>query len=176
MMNVTFLIVGLILLFASFVGCVLPVVPGPVLALCGLGALYFTDHEPGAVVMCSAAVVVVVSSFLDYVVPAISAKKFKCSKAGVWGCMVGSFVGFVLGTLASFSLSPIVGAFVLLLGLLTGPFVGTMAGEMLAHRSFGEAFNGGVGALVGYMVAVGLKLVACLVVTIQFFWVWLSAH
>lgn len=174
-MNITFFIIGLILLFASFVGCVLPVIPGPVLALCGFGALYFTSHEPSGFMMCVATIVVVVSSFLDYVVPAISAKKFKCSKAGVWGCMVGSFVGFVLGTLASFSLTPIVGALVLVLGLLVGPFAGTMIGEMLAKRSFEEAFNGGVGALVGYMVAVGLKLVACLIVTIQFFWVWLRS-
>ena len=38
-----------------------------------------------------------------------------------------------------------------------------------------NALKGGVGAILGYVVVVGLKLFSCLIVTILFFWGWLGS-
>ncbi len=177
MMSVAFFILGLVLLFLAFVGAVLPIVPGgPLFAFFGLLSLFGTAHPPSTAMWVTALVVVGIASVLDYVVPMWGAKKFKSSRAGVIGCFIGSLAGCLLATVASFFLTPVVGAVVLVLGLLLGPFFGTMAGELIAKRSFGEAFGGGVGAMLGYIVSVWLKLLACLIVTVQFFWVWLSGN
>ncbi len=173
-MALTFLILGFVLLFLSFVGSVLPIVPGgPFFAFFGLLALFGTKTPPSTAMWVTALVIVCVASVLDYVVPMWGAKKFKSSRAGVIGCFIGSLAGCLLATVVSFFLTPVVGAVVLVLGLLLGPFFGTMLGELAAKRSFKEAFGGGVGAVLGYIVSVWLKLAACLIVSVQFLWGWL---
>ena len=75
---------------------------------------------------------------------AFFAKKFKCSGWGVFGCAVGTIVGL----------------FFLPIGLIAGPFLGTVAGELIAGRRIGHALKGGVGTLVGYVATLAMKLVA----------------
>ncbi len=177
MMSVVFLILGFVFLSLSFIGSVLPVVPGgPLFAFFGILALFGTKHPPSTVVWVTALVIALVATVLDYVVPMWGAKKFKSSRAGIIGCFIGSLAGCLLATIFSFFLTPVVGAVVLVLGLILGPFFGTLLGELAAKRSFKEAFGGGVGAMLGYIVSVWLKLLACLIVSVQFFCVWLSGN
>lgn len=174
-MSLTFTIIGVLLLLSSYFCCVLPVIPGPLMAYVGMLSLLLTDHRPSWPVLLGATAVVAVACILDYVVPALSAKQFKCSRAGVVGCFLGSIFGFFLGTIASLFCTIFVGAFVLMLALLIGPFVGTVLGELFVRRTVDDALKGGVGAILGYVVVVGLKLFSCLIVTILFFWVWLGS-
>ena len=166
-MSVTLTIVGLLLLVASFIGCVLPVLPGPLLAYGGLLLLFAT--------VCVATALVVVSCILDYVVPALSAKRFKCTRAGVVGSLVGSVAGVCAGLLVSPLLTVVGGALVCLVFLVLGPFLGTLIGELSAKRTLRDSLAGSVGTLVGFVVATGLKLFVCLVVAGLFLWSWLGA-
>ena len=174
-MSVTLTIVGLLLLVASFIGCVLPVLPGPLLASGGLLLLFATDHPPSVVTVCVATALVVVSCILDYVVPALSAKRFKCTRAGVVGSLVGSVAGVCAGLLVSPLLTVVGGALVCLVFLVLGPFLGTLIGELSAKRTLRDSLAGSVGTLVGFVVATGLKLFVCLVVAGLFLWSWLGA-
>ena len=81
---------------------------------------------------------------LDYLLPSVFARKFKCSGSGVFGCVVGTVVGL----------------FFMPVGLVAGPFLGTMAGELIAGRRLSQALKGGVGALLGYVATLALKLAA----------------
>ena len=79
-MEVVWLSVGWVLVAVGIVGCVIPVVPGPILSYCGLLCLLGTSHSPTVAALVAFGVVTAVATVLDYVVPAFGAKKFNCSK------------------------------------------------------------------------------------------------
>lgn len=151
-MEYVWLTVGWVLVVAGIVGCVVPVLPGPVLSLCAILCLLPTAHAPAAGTLALLGALTAVATVLDYVVPAFGAKKFKCSRLGVTGCFVGTVVGL----------------FFFPLGLLLGPFLGAVAGELLAGKSAGKSIYGGVGAFLGFLAGVFLKLAACSLMAIWF--------
>jgi uncharacterized protein YqgC (DUF456 family) len=114
-LTTSIIIVGLILVLAGFVGCILPIVPGPPLGLIALLLLSFAkDWEPFNMTfwLVMGALTVLVT-LLDYVVPVAGAKKYGASKWGVWGSLAGLLVGF-------FVLPPS--------GMFVGGFVGNLFG------------------------------------------------
>ena len=135
---------GGILLLIGFVGCVVPVLPGPVCGLLALCALWPTPSVPSMGLLAVAGAVTVLAMVLDYIVPALGAKKFDCSRWGVFGCLVGTLVG----------------VFFFPWGLLLGPFGGAFAGELIAGKTTSAAFRGGFGALLGFLAGVVLKFAA----------------
>lgn len=151
-MEVAWLSVGWVLVAAGMVGCVVPVVPGPILSYCGILCLLGTSHAPTVAALVAFGVLTVVASVLDYVVPALGAKKFNCSKLGIVGCAIGTVIG-----IAFFPL-----------GLLLGPFLGAVVGELIAGKSVGKSVWGGVGAFIGFLAGTFLKLVACSIMAIYY--------
>jgi hypothetical protein len=91
-----------------------------------------------------AALVVIVSA-LDYVVPALGAKKYGATRAGVWGSVIGMLVGV-------FFLPPF-GAFV-------GAFAGAVIGEMTSGKEAQSALRAGWGVFLGTAVTLAFKLAA----------------
>ena len=151
-MEVAWLSVGWVLVAAGMVGCVVPVVPGPILSYCALLCLLGTSHAPTVAVLVTFGVVTIIATVLDYVVPALGAKKFNCSKLGIVGCAIGTVIG-----IAFFPL-----------GLLLGPFLGAVVGELIAGKSVGKSVWGGVGAFIGFLAGTFLKLVACSIMAIYY--------
>ena len=152
MIDVVWQSIGAILLLAGIVGCVVPVMPGPVLAFCGMLCLLPTQTCPTTTELCLYGGVTVVAIILDYVVPMLGAKVFRCSRAGTIGCFLGT----------------IVGCFFFPLGLLLGPFLGAFAGELVSGRSVYGAVGGGFGALLGFLAGTALKVMVCLVMAYAF--------
>lgn len=136
-----------LLLLLGLAGCVIPVIPGPVLSYAAMLLLLPTRFSPSigecAVFGAACAVVLV----LDYVVPAMGAKKFNCSRWGVVGCMIGTVVGMFFG-------AP---------GLVLGPFLGAFLGEIEAGKGFTSSMWGGLGAFLGFVFGVLLKVVYCVI-------------
>ena len=131
-LTTSLIILGLILALAGFVGCILPILPGP------------KDWEPfSATFLVIMGGLTVLVTILDYLIPAAGAKKYGASKLGVWGSLIGLFVGF-------FVFPPF--------GMFVGGFVGAVAGELLVGREGGKALRAGWGAFVGNLVGMGLKL------------------
>lgn len=81
---------------------------------------------------------------VDYLLPTFCVKKFKCTKSGVVGCGLGTVVGL----------------FFMPLGLIVGPFAGTVLGELSAGRNLAEAVYGGFGAFLGFVTGTLAKLLA----------------
>ena len=130
-----FLLVGL-------AGCLLPVIPGPPLGYIGLLFLHFTsDVQFDGSDLLLWAIIAVAVTVADNVLPIWTTKKFGGSKAGVWG----STIGLVLGLF----FAPI--------GILIGPFLGAVLGEMLNNNNE-KALKAGIGAFMGFVFGVGLKL------------------
>ena len=163
-MTVVFLVLGGALLAAGFVGCVLPVIPGPPLAfgallLLGIASSWATPAVPALVAMGVGAVLV---TALDYLLPPAVARRVGGTRAG----MVGAVVGMILGTLL---LPPF--------GAIGGAFVGAVVGEIIGlrlrsdrSRDFvdpddrdtpdegGRPLRAGMGVFAGTLLGVALKL------------------
>ena len=144
-MTIALSILAGLLLLIGFVGCVVPVLPGPIIGYCGLLALIPTEKCPSTPVLVTMGLVVAAVTVADYIVPAIGAKKFNCSRWGTVGCFIGTIVGL----------------FFVPIGILLGPFLGAFLGELIAMKPIGAALKGGVGAFLGFLSGVFLKILAC---------------
>ena len=148
-MTITLCVLAGLLLLIGFVGCVVPVLPGPIIGYCGLLALIPTEKCPSTLVLVTMGLVVAAVTIADYIVPAMGAKKFNCSRWGTFGCFVGTIVGL----------------FFVPIGILVGPFLGAFLGELIAMKPVGAALKGGFGAFLGFLSGVFLKILACIAMT-----------
>jgi len=130
------LLAGLFLLL-GFLGCILPVLPGAPLSYLGILLLHFTSKVQFSIeFLIFWAMMVILVQILDYAIPIWGTKKFGGSKSGIWGSMLGLIVGLFFGPV----------------GIILGPFVGAVLGELLAGRNKAEAFRAGFGSFVGFLL------------------------
>ena len=92
-MSTIWLVLSFLLAVIGLIGCFLPVIPGPFIAYCGVLCMLLTPHAPSVATLVLFGAVVIGVTILDYVVPAVGAKKFNCSRFGTWGCVLGTVVG-----------------------------------------------------------------------------------
>jgi len=153
MEQIVIMTTGGVFIVVGLVGCVVPVVPGPMLAYGALWLPSLFGRGLSATSLWTGTGVTAVAMVIDYLLPALCAKRFKCTKSGVVGCVIGTIVGL----------------FFLPLGLILGPFVGTVVGELTVGRNLAEAVHGGVGAFLGFVAGTLSKLLAVGVVGWLFF-------
>lgn len=141
---ILFCFLGLFLHLLGFIGCFVPVLPGPLIAYASLWLLTLWGYPISATALCLWSLLLLIVSVLDYVLPSICAKRFRCSGGGVFGSFIGTIIGL----------------FFLPWGLFLGPFLGAALGELLAGRNLRAALKGGLGALLGFFLCLLLKLLA----------------
>ena len=144
-MDIVYITIGWALLAVGTLGCFIPVLPGPPVAYASLFLAYVVGTISGTTLLVAGGVTIAVC-ILDYIVPAIGARKFNCSKAGIIGCMVGTIIGL----------------FFLPFGIIIGAFIGALVGEaMIARKKLGQALCGAFGAILGYLAGIAIKLACC---------------
>lgn len=154
-MDIILYIFAGLLLFVGFIGCFLPIIPGPPLSFIGLLLLQLTDDVPfTSDFMITWFIITAVVQVLDYVVPTYGTKKYGGSRAGVTGSMVGLVAGLFL-------FPPV--------GIIIGPMAGALIGELLIGRSKQEAWRSAWGSFIGFLAGTLLKLVACSVMIFYYF-------
>ncbi len=146
MLEVCMLVLSGILIALGILFCFIPVLPGALCAYAGLLCLLPTHYAPPTWVFVIFGMLAVIASFADNVVSVVMAKKFSCSRSGIFGCIVGAVVGSL---------------FFFPVGVLAGPFLGAFVGEYIAGRNLSKALRGGFGALLGFVTGVLLKLILC---------------
>ena len=142
-MTILWVVLAWFILVTAMVGSILPVLPGPPIAY---GAVLLLDWANGwalswrehAVVLTA----IVLATVLDYVVPAMGARKFGASKLGIRLSIVGMLVGFVFPPW----------------GLFIGAAVGAVVGELMAGKRDRQAIRAAVGVLAGTIAGTVLKL------------------
>lgn len=153
-MDYFLLILSILLIITGLLGCVLPVLPGPPFSFLGLLLLHFTKFADFTVTfLIITAVLAIIVTVLDYIVPIWGTKKFGGSKAGQWGATIGMIIGMLF-------LGP--------LGLIFGPLVGAIIGELIKGTESRQALRAGFGAFIGFLLGVGLKLAASLYMTYHY--------
>lgn len=153
-MDYFLLAIAIILIIVGLLGCVLPIIPGPPLSFLGILILHFTkfaDYSTNFLLILAAIAILVTA--LDYIVPIWGTKKFGGTKAGMWGAAIGMVIGMIF-----------LGPF----GLIFGPLVGAIVGESLKGANSKNAFRAGMGAFIGFLTGVGLKLAASIYITWHF--------
>ena len=144
-MDVVLAISACLLAVLGIVGAVVPVLPGPLISFVGLLCAAATSGATtGASMLWTSAAVTAVVSLADYLLPGWMAKCFGGSRAGAVGATVGAIAGIFL-------FPPV--------GILLGPFVGAVAGELLHDsRDAAHALQVGMGSFLAFLLGTGLKL------------------
>lgn len=146
-MDVILIILGSICLLTSIVGCVLPMLPGPPIAYAAILLLHFTDKVQFTFSQLVVwLLIVILVQVIDYFVPMFGTQKFGGSKWGIWGCLIGTIAGI-------FIFPP--------WGILLGPFIGAVGGELLTGKEASLAIRAGLGAFLGFMLGTIMKFTVC---------------
>jgi len=152
-MDVFWIVLGSVLMLAGLAGCILPLIPGPPLAYIGLLVLQLRTDPPFTTkFLIIWAVITIIVTALDYVIPLYGTRKFGGSKYGIWGCTIGLIAGLWLGPL----------------GIIIGPFIGAFIGEFIAQNNSTHAFRAALGSFIGFLFGTLLKLIVCLVMVWYF--------
>ncbi len=141
---------GVVVLVAvGLAGAILPALPGVPMVFVGLwlGAWIDGYARVGTGTLIVLGVLTVVALLVDFVASALGAKRIGASPQAVWGAVLGSVVGLFFG----------------LPGIVLGPFVGAVVGELAARSTLHQATQVGVATWMGLLFGAITKLVVSLV-------------
>ncbi len=137
------------LVLIGLVGTVLPALPGLPLVFAGmlLAAWAGSFQQVGVPMLVLLGLLTLVSLVVDFWATALGAKRVGASRKAIWGAMLGTFAGLFFGPA----------------GLLLGPFIGALVGELWHRRrlggsDLGDAAKIGLGTWLGILLGVVLKL------------------
>lgn len=136
------------LVLIGFAGTILPALPGVPLVFGGLFlAAYIGNFEKiGWLTLTILGLFTALALVADFVATLFGAKRAGASKLALLGAGIGSILGIFSG----------------LWGLLVFPFLGAVAGELLARQKFGQAGRVGLATWLGMMIGTLAKLAIAL--------------
>ncbi len=137
-------VMAALLVFVGLAGSVLPALPGVPLVFAGLLVAAWADDftRVGAVTVVLLGLLTVLSFAIDFAATAMGAKRVGATRQAIVGAALGTFAGVFLG----------------IPGLILGPFVGAVVGEMLSHGEMQRATRAGVATWVGLLFGTLAKL------------------
>jgi uncharacterized protein YqgC (DUF456 family) len=149
------LLAGLIVI-AGLAGTVIPALPGVPLVFAGLfvGAWIGNFETIGWITVGVLAFLALVAWAVDFLAGALGARYLGASSRAFWGATFGAIVGIFFG----------------LPGIVLGPFIGAVLGELSGGSDLVQSGRSGLGAWLGMVVATAAKLaIAFLMIGIVIF-------
>ncbi|HYC36695.1 MAG TPA: DUF456 domain-containing protein [Usitatibacter sp.] len=133
------------LVVVGLLGTVLPVLPGTLLVFAGLFiAAWAGDFaRVGAVGLSVIGALGLLALVADFVASLLGAKRVGASPQALLGATAGGLIGIFLG----------------IPGMILGPFIGAVGGELLAKGRLAQAGKVGIGTWLGLVAAAVLKVV-----------------
>jgi uncharacterized protein YqgC (DUF456 family) len=143
-MTILLWIVAVAMVIVGLFGVVMPALPGHMLILAGLvvGAWAEGFTRVGVWTLVIVGVIALASYGVDFVAVALGAKRLGASARAMTGAALGTFAGFFFG----------------LPGVIVGPFVGAVIGELTTHRDLARAGKAGVAAWIGFAIGTAVKV------------------
>jgi uncharacterized protein YqgC (DUF456 family) len=149
------LLAGLVVI-AGLAGTVIPALPGVPLVFAGLflGAWIGNFETIGWITVGILAMLAIVAWAVDFLAGALGAKYLGASSRAFWGATFGAIAGIFFG----------------LPGIVLGPFIGAVLGELSVGSDLLQSGRSGLGAWLGMVVATAAKLaIAFLMIGIVIF-------
>lgn len=146
--------IAIVVMVVGVLGTIVPILPG--LPLVWITMLLFAIVEGferiNASFLIVTFIVLIAAEVADHLGRAWGARRYGASKAGVWGAVLGTFVGL----------------FFLPIGFFLGPFLGAVVAELLSGRTTSESIRAGWGGLIGALGSIAMKLIVAVGMTIAF--------
>lgn len=143
-MESIWLILSLLFSLTGLAGVILPLLPGTTVSYAALWLLWLYDKTSvSSTLLWVMGLLMAVLLILDQVAPIVLLKMGKGSKQSMYGATLGLLAGFFLG----------------FWGLVAGPFIGALIGEMLRGTPLVPALKVASLALVALMLTTGLNLI-----------------
>jgi uncharacterized protein YqgC (DUF456 family) len=133
-----------VLVLVGLAGSVLPALPGVPLVFAGLlvGAWADDFQRVTWLTLTVLGLLTVASLAIDLLATALGAKRVGATRLAVFGAMLGTLGGVFLG----------------IPGLIFGPFIGAVGGEMLSHGRMEQATRAGFATWMGLIFGTLAKL------------------
>ncbi len=137
-------VLAILIVLAGLAGTVIPALPGVPLVFLGLfvGAWIGQFETVGWGTLGILAVLALVAWIVDFLAGAAGARYLGASSRAFWGATIGAVAGIFFG----------------IAGMLLGPFIGAVLGELSGGSNMVQSGRAGVGAWIGMVIATALKL------------------
>lgn len=137
-------ILAVVLVTAGVAGLVLPVIPGPPMIFAGLVMAAWAEGfvHVGGVTITVLAVLAIIAAAIDFVAGVLGARHFGASRRAMLGAAAGAFIGLFFG----------------IPGIIAGPFIGAVVGELSVRRNLRSAGMAGIGAWLGLVIGAAAKV------------------
>jgi uncharacterized protein YqgC (DUF456 family) len=148
-------LIAIVLMAVGLLGTVLPVVPGAIIILAAAvlhQIMLGSERSLGWWNIGALVLLALLSYALEFAGGYFGAKRFGATKWGAFGALIGGIVGLF------FSVP----------GLIAGPIVGAIAGELVAGKRLVSAGRAGWGTLLGNLAGMVGKLTIALVMVSWF--------
>ncbi|OPZ74868.1 MAG: hypothetical protein BWY80_00401 [Firmicutes bacterium ADurb.Bin456] len=155
-MSIAGLVLAVVFFTVGIIGTVLPALPGATLIWLGMlvYGLFVKFHNLPWTFYVAQGLAVVLIFLLDYLAGIWGTRRYGGSRVAVLGSILGGLLGVIL-----------LGPF----GLIFGPFIGAVAGELYNRNSLDRAFQVGFGTLIGFLGGTVLKLLVEVIMIVWFF-------
>jgi uncharacterized protein YqgC (DUF456 family) len=133
-----------VLVLAGLAGSVLPALPGVPLVFAGLLAGAWADdfQRVSWFTLALLGLLTLASFVIDLMATALGARRVGATRLAIAGAMLGTLAGLFLG----------------IPGLILGPFVGAVAGELISHGKVQQATRAGIATWMGLIFGTLAKL------------------
>ncbi len=137
-------ILAIVLMVVGAAGIILPALPGVPLIFAGMVLAASIDdfQRIGWMTLTILGFLTVIAFIVDFAASALGAKRVGASSRAVWGAVIGTLVGLFFG----------------FVGLVLGPFIGAVVGEMSVHGRMHQAGRVGVATWMGLIFGTLFKL------------------
>ena len=138
------LVLAVLLVVVGIGGLLLPALPGAPMVFAGLALAAWAEgfEYVGPWTLFALGVLAALTYLADFVAGAFGAKKFGASRRAVIGATIGAVVGIFFG----------------LPGIVLGPFIGAVVGELSEQPDLMRAGNAGIGATLGLVLGLAAKM------------------
>lgn len=145
MLDIALYVLAAVLMLGGLAGSVLPMLPGIPMVFGGIWLAAAVDgyRHLGLWWLLIIGVIGGAGVLVDFVAGSLGAKRVGASPRALWGASIGTLVGMFFG----------------IPGLLFGPFLGALLGELASGTSVLRSTHVGVGTWLGLLFGTLLKLV-----------------
>jgi uncharacterized protein YqgC (DUF456 family) len=143
-LTILWYVIAGVLIAIGLVGTVLPILPGVPIMFAGMWLAAWAGHyeRVGIAILILLGILAAISIALDFIAGALGAKRVGASARAQWGAFFGAVVGIFFG----------------IPGLILGPFIGAVIGQLTSGSRLEHSTRVGIATWMGLLFGTIAKL------------------